>query len=503
MVDADGNIVDKVGPFSTRVVEARAFDGGPSFTAANPVAYMQMVSSEAELSQSMETSGSISASGWGASVSASGSYMQASMSKSTHVYMAVGAYVEQAGESHTYFQPPCLSCYALRKLGANPLPKSCTKRAILNSKGAGVATASSGGGNSIRADIESMWPFGKTGEAAFEEEFGKYFISGFKRQAWYMAVLDVQTNTTSDQTSARAALQASYKGAFSAEGKASASAVFQSMAGQYTVSVKAQASGWAAQYLSEFPSTQTAMMDGVSYFVRNVDLSAAIPMVAILTPYTALPHYAWAVGRAATCVNCRSLPNTLSTRMVQVRKWLVELENMQQRALAMVEDLGGSNSICVVCIPSGEDPECPKAASTPQSQDPDPPPEPKPCGRSREDSVTESAAQTPVRNVVASAVELIRGLTHRSPNTTRVDRWLRVYDACSALVLEVRPYARKGLDTKANASSDPAPEFPTCKKDESPDDSVATWLSFRKEFAVVLTYLRVAMQCLERLKGGC
>jgi len=424
LINTNGAVVDAITPFSTRVVEAKS-DEGPAFRAANPRVCRHMVSSEEDMSSALEAGGGISASGWGASMTASGSYMKSSMSKVTHVYMVVGAFVEQAGESHTYKEPPCLSKYAVGKL--------------------------------------------QNSEDVFEKEFGKYFISGFKRQAWYTAVMDISSSSVSEQQSTRASLEVSYRGMLAAGGSTHASQLYGNMSQSHTVTVRAQASGWSATRMEMFPSTPEAMMDGVTSFVSAIDLSAAIPVLSILTPFNALPHYANIVAAKPTA----TIPSIdMSECMVQLRKWLLEVDNIQQHALYQASQHGGGR------LQDLKSQQCDGAGA-----------------------------------------DLVKALdaTRACVENTKKDAayyaacWLQVYDVCATLMLELNKYDAKCLRPFAPKAESPSTKsilgnedfaLPTCHLDNGTHSDAMTalltsWMNYTKTFSMVLTKLKTAKRLLD------
>jgi hypothetical protein len=193
-------------PFCTQVVEAPVGD------ATNPVVDRRMIMSSSELSDALEAGGGISVSGWGASVTASGSFLQSSTRASTHLYVSLWASVEQSSEQATYVDPPCLSHGAVNVL--------------------------------------------KQGEKKFKETYGTYFISGFKRQAWFAGLIDVQTTTEEAKRTTAGTLKASYSGwGVHGEGDASFTKELSNVSKGTNIVVKARASGWGKSYLKDFPTT--------------------------------------------------------------------------------------------------------------------------------------------------------------------------------------------------------------------------------------------------------
>jgi hypothetical protein len=65
-------------------------------------------------------------------------------------------------------------------------------------------------------------------------------------------------------------------------------------------------------------------------FITKVNIAHGVPILSILTPFASLPHYVSIVGGVADYKNSTAY---LSPYMMTVRKWLVQVEQMQDQVL--------------------------------------------------------------------------------------------------------------------------------------------------------------------------
>ncbi|KAG5184807.1 hypothetical protein JKP88DRAFT_255267 [Tribonema minus] len=166
------------------------------------------------------------------------------------------------------------------------------------------------------------------GPTAFEKAYGRYYIHGMKRGAWYHGVTSIKARDAKHKTDIKAALNFTYKGAgASADVKARVGkAIENASTGTETTSTEA-ASGWTAG-VDFGGQTVAEMITKANSLATN---TAGSPILAILKPYSAVADYAEALDSSI-------IVDLGKTARGELRSELINLDYLEKAMDNMLDD---------------------------------------------------------------------------------------------------------------------------------------------------------------------